>query len=78
MSSPPEAKTREKLIDVGEIVYEHAFLVVPEEIKAITFQVVVKDQSKTIWWRCFTVSNSVRPQDNKSDIATQPAHKPAA
>ena len=55
---PKETEGREKAIDIGETVYEHAFLSVPAYVHAVTFQIVVKDQSNTIWWRSLTVKNA--------------------
>lgn len=57
MPAPADTEGRERVIDVGETVFEHAFLPVPEGVSAITFQIAVTDKSKTIWWRCLTVNN---------------------
>ena len=54
---PHDTKARETVIDVSEVVFEHALLTVPNQVSAISFQVEVRDQSKTVWWRSHTVSN---------------------
>lgn len=57
MPHPPGTEQREKLIESGESVFEHAFLAVPDDATAVTFQIVVEDQSRATWWRSVTVSN---------------------
>ncbi|SFF12880.1 hypothetical protein [Nitrosomonas sp. Nm166] len=52
-----EVKNREHLIDVGETSHEHAFVKVPANVSAITYQILIKDHKGTIWVQCITVSN---------------------
>lgn len=58
---PPDASRRYTLIDVGESAYEQAFLLVPEEVDAVTFIVEVSDKSDHLWTRSVTAKN-VEPQ----------------
>jgi hypothetical protein len=53
-----ERKCGEHLIDVGEALHEHAFIRIPMNIHAVTYQIVVKDHHGTIWTRCLTESNT--------------------
>lgn len=62
---PHDTRGREKLIDVGEVVFERALFTVAHNVSAVTFQIEVRDQSTTVWWRSHTVSNSSE-QTNKS------------
>jgi len=41
-------------------VFEHAFLLVPDDAFAVTFQIIVIDEKKSVWSRCITVSNIVK------------------
>jgi hypothetical protein len=61
---PKDLQKHEHLIDVGESAFEHAFLSVPCEAFAVTFQILVYDQSKAAWTRCITVSNKVSDSKN--------------
>jgi hypothetical protein len=62
VSTVKEGKIQEHLIDVGESSHEHAYLRVPNNIHAITYQIVVNDDRKTTWDRCITGGNS-QPKD---------------
>jgi hypothetical protein len=55
---PSEITGREKIIEVGETVFEHAFYFAPQASKFVTFRTVVKDRSDTVWTRCITVSEA--------------------
>jgi hypothetical protein len=55
---PHDLEVQEHVVDVGESAFEHAFLVVLPHVNAVTFQVVLIDQNRTMWTRCLTVKNS--------------------
>jgi hypothetical protein len=58
MTIPYSLKGGESIIDVGESVFENAFLLVPDDAFAVTFQIIVKNEKKSIWSRSITVSNA--------------------
>jgi hypothetical protein len=62
---PTKAKVKdERLVDVGESVFEHAFLVVPRNVYSITFQIEVKDKKNNVWVRSLTVENPATESNN--------------
>lgn len=76
MPHPPGTELSEKLIESGESVFEHAFLPVPADATAVTFQIVVQDQSRATWWRNITVGNSA-PSGQTHDKPTHDKPRPA-
>jgi len=54
---PEDLKSDEHLIDVGETSYEHAYLSVPSNAYAVTYQILVFDHNGTMWNRAFTMKN---------------------
>jgi hypothetical protein len=58
VSLPSQLQAEEHLVDVAESGFEHAFISVPMDVKAVTYQIVLIDQYNTAWTRCLTVKNS--------------------
>ena len=51
------------LIDVGETTSEHAVIMVPKQIQAVTFLIKMTDQHGTIWDSYLTTTNKPQVQD---------------